>query len=89
MSSESYPGYPECVVSCHGAGRLTNSIRAITVHFLRDCIGHVTGSLDHLIRQEGQRWRHRDSELLGGFEVNDQLKLQDLLCRQVGRFDSL
>jgi hypothetical protein len=28
MSSESYPGYPECVVSCHGAGRLTNSIRA-------------------------------------------------------------
>ena len=29
MSSESYPGYPECVVSCHGAGRLANSIRAI------------------------------------------------------------
>ena len=27
MSSESYPGYPECVVSCHGADRLTNSIR--------------------------------------------------------------
>ena len=26
MSSESYPGSPECVVSCHGAGRLTNSI---------------------------------------------------------------
>ena len=29
MSSESYPGYPECVVSCHGAGRLTNSIRRL------------------------------------------------------------
>ena len=28
ISSESYPGYPECVVSCHGAGRLANSIRA-------------------------------------------------------------
>ena len=26
MSSESYPGYPECVVSCHGAGRFANSI---------------------------------------------------------------
>ena len=25
MSSESYPGYPECVVSCHGADRLANS----------------------------------------------------------------
>ena len=29
MSSESYPGYPECVVSCHGAGRLANSIGPI------------------------------------------------------------
>ena len=27
MSSESYPGYPECVVSCHGADRFANSIR--------------------------------------------------------------
>ena len=26
MSSESYPGYPECVVSCHGADRFANSI---------------------------------------------------------------
>jgi hypothetical protein len=26
ISSESYPGYPECVVSCHGAERLANSI---------------------------------------------------------------
>ena len=26
MSSESYPGSPECVVSCHGAGRFANSI---------------------------------------------------------------
>src|SRR5207237_9378251 len=24
ISSESYPGYPECVVSCHGAERLAN-----------------------------------------------------------------
>src|SRR5262245_53328891 len=30
MSSESYPGCPECVVSCHGAGRLANSIRAVS-----------------------------------------------------------
>ena len=32
MSSESYPGYPECVVSCHGAGRLANSICPLLVH---------------------------------------------------------
>ena len=32
MSSESYPGYPECVVSCHGAGRLANSIRPFFIH---------------------------------------------------------
>jgi hypothetical protein len=29
MSSESYPGYPECVVSCHGAERFANSIPPI------------------------------------------------------------
>ena len=29
MSSESYPGYPECVVSCHGAGRFANSIPSL------------------------------------------------------------
>jgi len=29
MSSESYPGYPECVVSCHGADRFANSIPPI------------------------------------------------------------
>src|SRR6266571_2447154 len=29
MSSESSPGYPECAVSCHGAGRFANSIRGI------------------------------------------------------------
>ena len=52
MSSESYPGYPECVVSCHGAGRLTNSIRA----FILQAIGtlwmrHGEGG------REGQRER--------------------------------
>src|SRR6059058_6040597 len=26
ISSESYPGYPECAVSCHGADRFANSI---------------------------------------------------------------
>src|SRR6266487_4785493 len=29
ISSESYPGYPECVVSCHGADRFANSIGPI------------------------------------------------------------
>jgi len=29
ISSESYPGYPECAVSCHGAGRFANSIRPL------------------------------------------------------------
>src|SRR5207237_5131677 len=28
ISSESYPGNQGCVVSCHGAGRFANSIRA-------------------------------------------------------------
>jgi hypothetical protein len=31
MSSESYPGYPECVVSCHGAGRPSSSHEGFSV----------------------------------------------------------
>src|SRR5947208_4559801 len=38
MSSESYPGYPECVVSCHGAGRFANSIPPLNE---TPCIGEV------------------------------------------------
>ena len=38
MSSESYPGYPECVVSCHGAGGFANSIRPFfDTPVARDC----------------------------------------------------
>src|SRR5256885_16141076 len=31
MSSESSPGYPECVVSCHGAGRPSSSHEGFSV----------------------------------------------------------
>src|SRR5262249_36201246 len=40
--------------------------------------------LDHLIRQEEQRWRDRDPERLGRLEVDDQLEFYGLLHRQVG-----
>jgi hypothetical protein len=43
MSSESYLGYPECVVSCHGAGRLANSIRPF---FETTSCSHTTTCLD-------------------------------------------
>ncbi len=45
--------------------------------------------LDHLIRQQEQRWGHRHPERLGGLEVEDQLKFRGLLHRQVGRFGAL
>src|SRR5262245_50273584 len=32
ISSESYPGSPECVVRYHGADRFANSIRALFLH---------------------------------------------------------
>jgi hypothetical protein len=31
MSSESYPGNPECVVSCHGAGRFAGDVSEVLV----------------------------------------------------------
>jgi hypothetical protein len=45
------------------------------------CPAHL---LDHLIRQEEQRWRHRDPQCLGGLEVDDELELHGLLHGQVG-----
>ena len=41
--------------------------------------------LDHLIRPIQHRLRNRDTDLLGGFEINHQLELSRLLHRQVGR----
>src|ERR1043166_4285981 len=41
-------------------------------------------SLDHLVRLEEQRRRHREAKGLGGLEVDDQLELRGLLYRQVG-----
>ena len=48
ISSESYPGSPECVVSCHGADRMTNSIRAIS--------GHLSGRKASTIQRWNGRW---------------------------------
>ena len=51
ISSESYPGYPECVVSCHGADRFANSIRALSVQRFRtlshsnDCMAIVATAI--------------------------------------------
>src|SRR2546428_723951 len=43
-----------------------------------------TGSANHLVRQEEERWGYGDAEGLGGLEVEDQLELCGLLHRQVG-----
>ena len=46
MSSESYPGYPECAVSCHGAGRLANSIPTfVTTQDFLETTGHSVEQL--------------------------------------------
>ena len=42
------------------------------------------GSANHLIRQEEQRWRHRDRQGLGGLEVEDQLEFHGLFHLQLG-----
>src|SRR2546427_9345496 len=68
ISSESYPGYPECVVSCHGAGRFANSIRGFFETTRSDCIAGF-----ELLT--GWRVRHITSPLLrSGFIVKLVLK---------------
>src|SRR5262245_42742151 len=41
--------------------------------------------LDHLVGAGEQRWRHRDSERLGSFEIDDKFVLAWGLYGQVGR----
>ena len=42
--------------------------------------------LDHLIRQDEERWGERDPERLRRLAVEDQLELHGLFHGQVGRF---
>ena len=42
-------------------------------------------SLDHLVRPRQHVRRNRQADLLGGFEIDDQLKLRRLLDGKIGR----
>src|SRR4029450_12752288 len=49
--------------------------------------GH--GLLDHLVRSQKQRLRDRQTECLGGLEVDGQLELRRLLDGQIRRLGSV
>src|SRR5262249_55141382 len=46
-------------------------------------------SLDYLVRPIQQRLRNYDTDLLGGLEVDHQLKFRRLLDRQIGGLGTL
>jgi hypothetical protein len=43
--------------------------------------GKKVRSLDHLVGDGEQRWRHGEAEGFGGLEIDDQLKFRRLLDR--------
>ena len=55
--------------------------------FSRFAICHQSSS-DHLIRSRQHVRRNRQTNLLGGFQINNQLEFGRLLDGQVGRFSS-
>src|SRR5215471_6093870 len=48
------------------------------------CLRKLAGLPDHLVRLEEERRGYRQSEVLGGLEVDDQLELRGLLHGEVG-----
>ena len=46
-------------------------------------------SLDHLVRSHQHVRRNRQADLLGGFQIDDELKLRRLLDRKVGGLGAL
>ena len=47
--------------------------------------GHSRGLLDHLVGAREDRWRDRQTERLGGLQIDDELEFGWLLDGQVGR----
>src|SRR5512138_1945661 len=47
---------------------------------------HCTASLDHSIRPRQHVGRNGETDLLGGFEIDDQLELRRLFDRKVSGF---
>ena len=45
----------------------------------------ILALLDHLIRSRQNIWRNRKADLLGGFEIDDELEFLRLLNWQVTR----
>src|SRR6516164_11592693 len=48
------------------------------------CHPTLTSSLNHLIRSGQHVRRYRETDLVGNFQINDQLKFRWLFNRQVG-----
>src|SRR5207248_2458654 len=44
------------------------------------------GSLDDLVNDSEQRWRHGEAERLGGLEIDHQLVFRRCLHRKIGGF---
>ena len=59
---------------------------AIVIPMLNEAAGlpRDRASFDHLVRASEERQRYRQSERLGGLEINDKLEFHCLLDREIG-----
>jgi hypothetical protein len=87
--SDRQQGFAECPLCLQWRPNLCAATNRRDVPFATECTAAKASLFDHLVGAGEDRWRHSQTERLGGLEVEHQLILSRHLHRQIGRLLAL